>query len=130
MVLIQLNNRGKLGVNPYTAAKRFAAAMLYLHDYERSCFRERYRCALNRDVGGGGYRESWEDVAIQDASDRYLAASRLLDEKKVSDVCRHVIIEDKKPKQILGNNAGAARYKKFYEELCAGLDVLIVYYGV
>lgn len=129
MILIRLNNRGKLGVNPYLAARRFAAAMMFLGDYERSCFAERYRCALNREVGGGK-KGGDGDVSIMDASDRYLDALRLLKEKKVAEICRYVIIEDRNPKQILGNNAGAARYKKFYKDLRAGLDVLMSFYGV
>ncbi len=129
MILIRLNNRGKLGANPYLAARRFAAAMMFLGDYERSCFAQRYRCALNREIGGGK-KVGDGDVGIMDASDRYLDALRLLKERKVDEICRNIIIDDKNPKQILGNNAGAVRYKKFYEDLCTGLDVLMSFYGV
>lgn len=129
MVLIRLHNRGKLGFNPYLAARRYAAALMFLSDYEKSCFAERYRCALNREIGGGK-KNSDGDISVLDASDRYLIASHKLKEKETFDICRTVIIEDLPPKQILGKSAGQKAYRKFYQDLNVGLDVLIAFYGV
>ncbi len=125
MEFIKLHNKGHLGGNPFTACRRFVAGMRFLSDFERSVFREHYKCCLNRDVRTN--RPSADNLNEITATDRYLRAARVLGTGIDYQAVKTIILDDLPP-TAFKRAARLSSYTQVYRLLWRALDKLDEHY--